>query len=297
MNSKAALIRSRLKAAYRLLSPCRVCPRACGVDRLVGETGFCGMGFHPVVASDNLHFGEEPPISGTRGSGTVFFGGCSLGCSFCQNYPISHLRNGNRVTLPGLAGMMLKLQERGAHNINFVTPTHFSPQILGALAIAYANGLTIPLVWNSSGYETVELLELLDGVVDIYMPDMKFADPESAGRLTGARDYPEVNRLAILEMHRQVGLLELDEDGIAKKGLIIRHLVLPANLAGTDEVLRFIAEKISRRTSISLMSQYFPAHQALNQPPLDRPVTVEEYAQARESLERHGLTEGWVQEW
>jgi putative pyruvate formate lyase activating enzyme len=296
MISKAALIRSRLKPAYRLLSPCRVCPRACGIDRLAGETGFCGMGFHPVVASDNLHFGEEPPISGTRGSGTIFFGGCSLGCSFCQNYPISHLRHGNQVTIPELAGMMLKLQKRGAHNINFVTPTHFSPQILGALAIACSKGLTIPLVWNSSGYETVEMLELLNGIVDVYMPDMKFADSEPAERIAGAGNYPEINREAILEMHRQVGPLELDEEGIANKGLLIRHLVLPENLSGTDDVLRFIAEKVSRRTSISLMSQFFPAHQSHEKPPLDRPVTAGEYERAKESLERYGLTEGWVQE-
>jgi putative pyruvate formate lyase activating enzyme len=206
------------------------------------------------------------------------------------------LKHGNRVTLPELAGMMLKLQNRGAHNINFVTPTHFTPQILGALAIAYSNGLTIPLIWNSSGYETVEMLELLDGVVDVYMPDMKFSDPEAAERIAGARDYPEVNRAAIGEMFRQAGPLRVDGDGIAERGLLIRHLVLPEDLAGTDDILRFIAERISPRTSISLMNQYFPAHQAHGKPPLDRPVTAEEYERAKVSLDHWGLTEGWVQE-
>jgi putative pyruvate formate lyase activating enzyme len=266
------------------------------VDRLKGKIGTCGMGFLPEVASDNLHFGEEPPISGTRGSGTIFLAGCSLRCVFCQNYPISQMRHGKRVTIPVLAEMMIGLQKRGAHNINFVTPSHFAPQIMGALLIAYRRGLDIPLVYNCGGYESLEMLRLWDGIVDIYMPDMKYADPEHAKTYSSAPDYPEVNRGAILEMARQAGVLELDEEGIAVKGLLIRHLVLPEQLAGTESILRFIAEKVSPKTRISLMSQYFPAHKANGMPPMDRKITRSEYATAKSHLERFGLEHGWVQE-
>jgi putative pyruvate formate lyase activating enzyme len=293
---KISLIRSRLKQAYALLSPCRACPRNCGVDRLKGETGVCGMGFLPEVSSDNLHFGEEPPISGTRGSGTIFFAGCSLRCVFCQNYPISQMRHGNRVTIPRLAEMMLRLQNRGAHNINFVTPSHFAPQIMGALLVAYQKGLNIPLIYNCGGYESLEILRLWNGIVDVYMPDMKYTDPENAKAYSSAPDYPEVNRAAILEMGRQVGILELDAEGITKKGLLIRHLVLPENIAGTEAVLSFIAEKVSPKTHISLMSQYFPAHKAHGMPPMDRKIKRSEYAAAKSHLERFGLEHGWVQE-
>lgn len=294
--SKIPLIRSRLKEAYSLLSPCRVCPRKCGVNRFKGETGVCGMGFLPEISSDNLHFGEEPPISGTRGSGTVFFAGCSLRCAFCQNYPISQMRHGNRTTVPGLAAMMIRLQERGAHNINLVTPDHFAPQIMGALLIAFERGLSIPLVYNCSGYESLEMLKLWDGIMDVYMPDMKYADPAHAEAFSSAPDYPEVNRAAVGEMARQAGVLRLDGEGIALRGLLIRHLVLPGGIAGTETVLRFIAGKISPETHVSLMSQYFPAHLAPGMPPIDRKVTRSEYAAARSLLERFGLEHGWVQD-
>jgi putative pyruvate formate lyase activating enzyme len=293
---KISLIRSRLREAYRLLSPCRACPRNCGVDRLSGARGTCGMGFLPEVASDNLHFGEEPPISGSSGSGTIFFSGCSLRCVFCQNFPISQMRHGKTVTLPGLAEMMLALQERGAHNINLVTPTHFAPQIMGALLIAYRGGLRIPLVYNCGGYESLEMLRLWDGILDVYMPDMKYADPEPAGRYSAAPDYPEVNRAAVLEMARQAGILTLDEEGIAVRGLLIRHLVLPGDASGTEAVLRFIAGRISPLTAVSLMRQYFPAHRAHGIPPMDRKVTDAEYDRARNLLERFGLENGWTQE-
>jgi putative pyruvate formate lyase activating enzyme len=293
---KTSLIRSRLKEAYSLLSPCRACPRRCGVNRFKGETGICGAGFLPEISSDNLHFGEEPPISGTRGSGTVFFAGCSLRCAFCQNYPISQMRHGKRTTVPGLAGMMVRLQERGAHNINLVTPSHFAPQIMGALLIAYESGLNLPLVYNCGGYESLEMLKLWDGIMDVYMPDMKYADPAHAGAYSSAADYPEINRAAVAEMARQAGVLRMDGEGIALRGLLIRHLVLPGGLAGTETVLRFIAERISPETHVSLMSQYFPAHLAPGMPPIDRKVTPSEYAAARSLLERFGLEHGWVQE-
>jgi putative pyruvate formate lyase activating enzyme len=253
------------------------------------------MGFLPEVSSDNLHFGEEPPISGTRGSGTIFFAGCSLRCVFCQNYPISQLLHGNRVTLPGLADMMTRLQDRGAHNINLVTPSHFAPQIMAALLIAYRKGLKIPLVYNCGGYESLEMLGLWEGIIDVYMPDMKYAEPENARTYSSAPEYPAVNRKAVHEMARQVGVLELDQEGIAVKGLLVRHLVLPENVAGTETVLRFIAERISPKTHISLMSQYFPAHRAHGLPPMDRKISPAEYGNAKSLLERFGLENGWVQ--
>ena len=296
MNNKIRLIQSRIKEAYELLKSCRVCPRQCGVNRLKGETGFCGMGLSPVVSSDNLHHGEEPPISGYKGSGTVFLTGCNLGCIFCQNYPISHFKNGNVTKIPKLANMMLGLQKAGAHNINFVTPSHFVPQIMGALLIACQNGLSIPLVYNCGGYESLEVLQLLDGIVDIYMPDMKYSDSEMAEKYSSAPDYPEVNRRAIREMYRQVGDLKMNENGIAQKGLLIRHLVLPDNISGTSDVLRFISEEISTETYISLMSQYFPAHEACTLPPINRRITSDEYKKAKASLEYFGLNRGWVQD-
>lgn len=295
VDEKIRRIRSGLKKAYGLLRSCHVCPRKCGVNRLIGEMGICGMGFHPVVSSDNLHHGEEPPISGSRGSGTIFLTGCNLGCVFCQNYPISHLLHGRKITIPQLASMMLRLQKARAHNINFVTPTHFAPQIMGALLIAYKHGLEIPIVYNCGGYESLEMLRLWDGIIDIYMPDMKYSDPKMSEKYAYAPDYPEINREAIREMFRQVGNLQLDDSGIATSGLLIRHLVLPENIAGSEKILRFISEDISRNTYISFMSQYFPAHKALDMAPLDRPLTRSEYEQAKSFLEFFGLQRGWVQ--
>ena len=293
---KISLIRSKLKDAYSLLSPCRVCPRHCGVNRMKNEIGTCGMGFLTEVSSDNLHFGEEPPISGTRGSGTIFFAGCSLRCTFCQNYPISQMRHGKMTSIPGLADMMIRLQDHGAHNINLVTPSHFAPQIMGALLIAYRRGLEIPLVYNCGGYESLDMLRLWDGIIDVYMPDMKYSDPRFAETCSAAPDYPEVNRKAVQEMARQVGILALDGEGIAVRGLLIRHLVLPQNISGTEDILRFIAESISPETHISLMSQYFPAHRAHAAPPMDRKITRSEYEAAKRRLEQFGLEHGWIQD-
>jgi len=286
----------RLKTAYSRLSSCDLCPHNCGVNRIKGETGICRSGLLPKIASANLHRGEEPPISGNRGSGTIFLSGCTLHCPFCQNFPISQLGNGEVITTGGLAKKMLQLQRRGAHNINFVTPTHFLPQILAALWQAVPQGLRLPLIWNTSGYERVDALQLLDGIVDIYLPDMKYIDDRVAFDLSGASNYRNCNRAAVSEMLRQTGHLKINDDGIAEEGLIIRHLVLPEGKAGSVEILRWIAENLGTETHVALMSQYFPAGKAAATPGLDRAVNQDEYDAAVEALEEAGLESGWVQE-
>ena len=286
----------RIKEAYEILLSCHLCPHKCRVNRIVGEKGKCRSTAQPMVSSYNAHYGEEPPLSGSRGSGTIFFTNCTLRCLFCQNYPISQLGNGNLVTISELADMMLSLQKRGCHNINFVSPTHFVPQIIDALAQAKEKGLSIPLVYNTSGYESVSTLKLLDGIVDIYLPDAKYADDEIAQKYSGATDYFSILKKALREMQRQVGDLKLDEDGIAISGLIIRHLLLPDNLAGTARILPWIAKNISQNAYISLMSQYFPAHQAMNHPQLSRAITKKEYQEARAILRSCNLENGWLQQ-
>ncbi len=292
---KIERLEKRLDAAMALLQKCRVCPRHCGVDRTADERGECGMGRELVVSSDNLHHGEEPPLSGSRGSGTIFFTGCSLHCLFCQNYPISQLRHGETLEPQDLARRMLRLQTAGAHNINLVTPTHFVPQIMEALLFAYRGGLRIPLVYNSGGYESLTALRLLRGIVDIYLPDMKYGDSEAALHCSAAPDYPSINQTAIREMYLQVGDLVMDEEGIAVSGLIIRHLLLPEDLSATRRVLEFITREISPATYISFMSQYFPANQAVNIPPLHRRLSSREYRRARKWLDDYGLENGWIQ--
>jgi len=288
---------ARVEKAETWMGPaCRLCPRKCGVDRRAGEPGACGAGGRLILASANLHFGEEPPISGWRGSGTIFVTNCNLACVYCQNYPISQGGNGIETEPAGLAEMMLELQEQGAHNINWVTPTHEVPHLLAGLQQAKAQGLSIPVVYNSSGYDAVETLQLLEGIVDIYLPDMRYSDAGNALRYSGAADYPEVNRRAVTEMYRQVGDLELDENGVAQKGLLVRHLVLPEGIAGTESIMRFLAEEVSPNTYVSLMSQYFPAYKAPGMKGIGRRITEEEYAAAKTLMERYGLTEGWTQE-
>lgn len=287
----------RAAQAQDLLSPCRLCPRACGVDRLNGQRGVCRVGAQPVVASWTVHPWEEPPISGSRGSGTIFFTGCTGCCMFCQNYPISQLGVGREVSVERLAAMMLELQARGCHNVNFVTPTHFAAAILAALPIAIAGGFRLPLVYNSSGYDAVETLRLLDGIVDVYLPDAKYADDETAKRLSGFLGYVAANRAALQEMYRQVGEeLVLNDEGVAVRGMIVRHLVLPGGLAGTSEVLRWIAANLSPRVHVSLMNQYFPAHRAVGHPLLGRKLTEEEYLEALAAFDESGLEYGWRQE-
>ncbi len=288
-------LRERVKQAYARLAHCDFCPHGCGVNRLAGERGTCRSSVRPKVASTNVHRGEEPPISGTRGSGTIFFSGCTLGCRFCQNFPISQLGNGTELTTPEFAARMLRLQKQGVHNINLVTPGHFLPQFLAALWLAIPQGFHLPIVWNSSGYERVDALKLLDGVVDIYLPDMKYVAEEQAVRFSAAPGYRGANRQAVLEMLRQVGHLEVDDKGIARHGLIIRHLVLPEGGAGTAETLNWIATNLGNETHISLMKQFFPAHEAASVPGIHRKITDEEYEEALAALEEAGLENGWVQ--
>jgi len=287
---------SRAEKAKAKLASCDLCPNNCGVNRLEGQVGICRAKYLPEVASANLHFGEEPPLSGTRGSGTIFFSHCTLACVYCQNWPISQKGNGKQATIDGLAGMMLELQRRGAHNVNFVTPTHYMPQILEALVVAVDRGFSLPLVYNTSGYEVVPSLRLLDGIVDIYLPDMRYACDRQAKRYSRARMYSMYNRAAVKEMYRQVGNLATDEHGIAVRGLIIRHLVLPGGISGTEEIMKFLAEEVSKDVYISLMAQYFPAYKATTIPELSRKITGDEYQAAIDAMERYGLTEGWVQE-
>jgi putative pyruvate formate lyase activating enzyme len=284
-------------AAYKLLESCRVCPRECGVDRLKDDKlGFCRSGLNPVVSSASPHHGEEPPLSGTKGSGTIFLANCNLRCVYCQNYPISQMGNGVERTPGELACQMLWLQEQGCHNLNLVTPTHVMPQILQALSIAKERGFGLPVVWNSSGYDSVEALRLLDGIVDIYLPDMRYGDDAAAMKYSVAPRYVEFNRAAIKEMYRQAGNLVVDEKGIAQKGLIVRHLVLPGGLSGTEAVMKFLAEEVSKDVYISLMSQYFPAYKAAEFKELSQRITPKEYEAARRIMEKYGLVNGWMQE-
>jgi putative pyruvate formate lyase activating enzyme len=304
-------LKRRVGEAYSALSCCCLCPRNCRVNRLRDEMGVCHTGKIAHVASHNIHTGEEPPISGTRGSGTIFFSSCNLKCKFCQNYPISQLRHGNSAKPQELAEMMKSLQERGAHNINIVTGSHVVPQFLAGIYIAKfapspspspsrgegkgGGGFNLPIVWNSSGYDGLESLKLLDGVVDIYMPDIKYSSNDVAEHYSAATNYWDVVRPVIKEMHRQVGDLKIGEDGLAVRGLLIRHLLLPGNGAGTEKALKFISEEISNKTYISLMSQYFPTHKAVNHPVLGRQITKQEWKVAEKLLQKYGLENGWVQ--
>jgi len=281
--------------ARRLMEDCRLCPRDCRIDRMHGRMGFCRSGSLARVYKYKVHHGEEPPISASRGSGIVFFSNCTLRCSYCQNAPMSHLGRGTDLSPGRLADIFLFLQHSGCHNLNLVTATHFVYPVLQALELAVVRGFHLPIVWNSSGYENLELLALLDGIVDIYLPDMKYADPEVARTYSAAIDYPSVNMAAAEEMFRQVGCLRLDREGAAHRGLIIRHLVLPHDLAGTAAIMKLISGRISRRIHVSLMSQYLPVWAARQDPLLDRPVTGGEYQRAIEALEKAGLSRGWTQ--
>jgi putative pyruvate formate lyase activating enzyme len=285
-----------MRQARALLAACSVCPRECGTARLEGEIGLCRVGLDIVVASANLHFGEEPPISGHRGSGTIFLSGCSLRCMYCQNYPISQQVAGRTVSIDGLSAMMSDLQQQGAHNINFVTPTHFTPQLIQATLAARRDGLAVPIVWNTSGYERVETLRLLDGIVDVYLADMRYGEKRPGLRYSKVKNYPAVNRAAIAEMHRQVGDLTVDDDGIARRGLLVRHLVLPGGNSASAAVFKYLAEEISPQTAVSLMSQYFPAYRAGGDPELGRGLTRPEYEAAMSEFERSGLSNGYCQE-
>lgn len=283
-------LRERVQEAWDLLRDCRLCAHNCRVNRLAGELGTCRTGEAAVVASYNAHFGEEHVLVGVGGSGTIFFSNCNLKCQFCQNYEISQLGEGSRVSPEDLARFMLQLQAAGCHNINLVSPTHVVPQILSALETAVEKGLRLPLVYNTGGYDSVKTLRILDGVVDIYMPDMKYDDAAIAFEYSGARGYPVVNRAAVREMHRQVGDLVTDARGIAQRGLIVRHLVLPEGKAGTRGVVEFLANEISKDTYLNIMAQYRPCYRARLLPPLDRGITAAEYRAAVQLALDMGLT-------
>jgi len=290
----------RVQKLWGMMNSCTLCPRKCKVKRSgstgspsraksrdKGEIGFCGIGEMPAVSSVGPHFGEESVLVGHGGSGTIFFAGCNLGCIFCQNFDISHHRNGRQVTIEQLAQSMLGLQNHGCSNINFVTPTHVIPAITAALELAQSKGLTLPTVYNTGGYDSVETLKLLEGLIDIYMPDMKYSDSAVAQQLSNAADYPQINREAVKEMHRQVGDLQI-EKGLAARGLLVRHLVLPENLAGSFEIIDFLAEQISPKTTINVMDQYRPCYQAHLHPKINRRPTFEEI----ESVRRYAIKKG-----
>jgi len=282
-------LKDKIRKAYALLLCCTICPRECEVDRSSPERGICATGDRAFVSSFDAHFGEESPLVGRHGSGTIFFTHCNLKCIFCQNYDISHLGRGAEVSDKELAQMMLRLQDMGCHNINFVSPSHVVPQILSALDIAIEQGLSVPLVYNTGAYDKVETLHLLEGIFDIYMPDFKFWNPEIARVACKAEDYPEVAQKALLEMHRQVGDLTIDETGVATRGLLIRHLVLPGGLANTRDIARFIVNEISSNSYVNIMSQYRPCFKADKVAELAKPLSAQEYELAVQVAREEGL--------
>lgn len=286
---RSGRLRERIDRSLGWMSKCTLCPRLCKVNRMAGEVGYCRTGRYAVVASYGPHFGEERPLVGRRGSGTIFFSHCNLFCIFCQNYDISHGGEGVPVTAETLARVMIGLQEEGCHNINFVTPSHVIPQILEALPPAIEQGLSIPLVYNSGGYDRVSALKLLDGIVDIYMPDFKFWDPDVSARMADAPDYPERARQALREMHRQVGDLLIGTDGIAQRGLLVRHLVMPDGVAGTPAILQFLAQEISPNTYVNIMSQYHPCGGAVGDARIGRTITSEEFQSALKAAQEAGI--------
>jgi len=275
-----AELKERAQQAVNKLADCTVCPRECHVNRLQENKGFCRGGREAVVSSWGPHFGEETVLVGQYGSGTIFFTYCNLACCFCQNYEISQYGEGRAISSERLSRAMLELQDTGCHNINFVSPSHYVPQILEALVLAVTDGLKVPLVYNSGGYDAIPTLRLLDGIVDIYMPDLKYGDDQTAEKYSRAPRYFTVAKEAVKEMHRQVGDLQVNEQGIATRGLLVRHLVLPQGLAGTEAVMNFLAAEISPHTFINVMKQYYPAHEANNYPELSRRISPAEHLQA-----------------
>jgi len=281
----------RIGQARAIFEECRLCPRECGVNRLAGQKGFCRASSRLRMYSAHPHFGEEVSLVGKNGSGTIFFSNCNLRCVFCQNWPISHEGRGRAIGDDDLADLMLYMQGIGCHNINLVTPTHVMPNILNATGIAHRKGLRIPLVYNTSGYERLEILKLLDGIVDIYLPDMKYMDSDKAAKYSaGASDYPEVTKEALAEMNRQVGELLVDEKGIAIRGLMIRHLVMPNRVAGTDKFTKWVAEHLPKSTYVNIMPQYRVEYKAFDYPEIGRGITVQEFLEAIDWAEQYGLT-------
>ena len=288
--------KDRLKEAYRRLKNCHLCPRQCGVARLQGERGACLSPAEPLLAAAAVHQGEEPPLSGWAGSGNLFLSGCNLHCPFCQNYPISALGVGRRVGFPGLMQRIESLAGRGVHNIHFVTPSHYAHVVLAATALSRKRGLDLPMVYNTSSYDSVATLELLQGSVDIYLADLKYGSDRAAAPFCQADDYWRVASVALIEMKRQVGDLVVNRQGLACRGLLVRHLVLPGDLSQTERVLTFIAERLGPDTALSLMCQYFPAHLAGKDPRLARRLTAGEYDAACSLLDKYNLSRGWTQQ-
>jgi len=286
---KKGKLQKRVEKLFKILKNCEICPRKCHVNRLKGEKGYCQLGYLPMVSAFHPHFGEETPLVGRYGSGTIFMTSCNLSCVYCQNYEISQLRIGEEVSFERLAEMMIELQNLGCHNINFVTPTPQVPQIVKSLEIAIKMGLKIPLVYNTNAYDSVKTLKLLDGIFDIYMPDAKYSDDKIATKYSSAPNYFEIIKKTIKEMHRQVGDLVISEEGIAVRGLIVRHLVLPNNLAGSEKIFEFISKEISKNTFINIMDQYWPAYKAHQYPELSRRISEEEFQEAIKLTKKFGL--------
>lgn len=287
----SGLLKERIEEAHSIYEECRLCPRECGVNRLEGETGYCRSTSRPVIYVAQPHFGEELSLVGRRGSGTIFLSNCNLRCVFCQNWPIAHRGEGKPATDEDLSDMMMYLQSIGCHNINLVTPTHVMPNILNATRMAYQKGLRIPLVYNTSGYERVEIIKILDGIVDIYLPDIKYMDPKMASAYSsGASDYPEMATSAVAEMDRQVGVHQVDSQGIAVRGLMIRHLVMPNRIAGTEAFAKWVSNTLSKNTYVNIMAQYHVDYKAFEYPDIARGITVREYLEAMKWATDYGLT-------
>ncbi len=286
-------LNQRIQLLKEFLKECRLCPRECRVNRLNGEVGYCKAPSEIMVSSAFPHFGEEPPLVGYHGSGTIFLTHCNLRCVFCQNYDISHLGRGEQITSSEIAKAMVKLQEMGCHNINFVTPTHYAPQIVASLPEAIEMGLSLPIVYNCSGYESIEVIRLLDGVIDIYMPDAKYMEEKFSKQFSNAPDYPEVIKKVLREMHRQVGDLKTNSKGIAERGLLIRHLVMPGGVASSEAVLKFIAEEISSHSYVNIMDQYRPEYRAYEYSEISRRITHKEYLETIQMAKRFHLYRGF----
>lgn len=289
LNLSKKELRQRIEKLFKILEDCKLCPRDCHVNRVKNEKGFCQSGFLPVVSAFHPHLGEESPLVGFLGSGTIFFTSCNLSCVYCQNYEISQLRKGEEVSFEKLAEIMINLQNKGCHNINLVTPSPQAPQILKSLSMAIDLELKVPLVYNTSSYDSIEVLRLLDGIIDIYMPDVRYSGDEIALKYSDAPRYFEIMKEAVKEMHRQVGDLVLDKNGIALKGLLVRHLVLPNNLAGSEKIFEFLSKEISKDTFLNIMEQYYPCYRAFEFPELSRRITNKEYQRAIESAKKFNL--------
>jgi putative pyruvate formate lyase activating enzyme len=289
LNLSKKELKDRINKLFKILKNCRLCPRKCNVNRLKNERGYCGLGYLPMISSYHPHFGEEKPLVGKNGSGTIFFTSCNLSCVYCQNYEISQFRIGKEISFEELSDIMIELQKIGCHNINLVTPTPQIPQIIKSLSIAIEKGLRIPLVYNTNTYDNVEILKLLDGIIDIYLPDLKYSEDEIALKYSNAKNYFEIMKKNVKEMYRQVGNLILDENGIAIKGLIVRHLVLPNNLAGSEKIFKFLKEEISEDVFLNIMDQYYPCYLAFQFPEISRRITEEEFEKVVNLAKEIGL--------